>query len=115
MKKLLLPLLLCLMPFATQAAKKKVASDILVTDMRTERMTRPMSIDTPTPRLGWRIETNNNLKNVVQTAYHIIVASSPEKAEALEGDLWDATASSDQSQTGKYATVSRENRKGQVR
>ena len=102
-RKLLLPLLLCLMPFATQAAKKKVASDILVTDMRTERMTRPMSIDTPTPRLGWRIEANNDLKDVKQTAYHIIVASSPEKAEALEGDLWDATANSDQSQWVRYA------------
>ena len=84
------------------ASKKKSDSGarLTVCDLRTERMSNPMSIDTPTPRLGWRIEST--LRNVMQTGYHIIVASSREKAEALEGDLWDATVDSGQSQWVHY-------------
>ncbi len=100
-RKHLLTLLLCLLTLTGHAARKK-ENPIRVTDLRTERMTQPMSIDTPTPRLGWRIEAAT-LKNVRQTAYHIIVSSTPEKAGALEGDLWDTTVQSDQSQWVRYA------------
>ncbi len=70
-------------------ARKKLSSQpaVTVTDLRTERLVNPMSLDTPSPRLGWRIESQ--LRDVKQTAYHIIVASTREKAEAVEGDLWD--------------------------
>ena len=71
------------------AAKKKTtrknAAAVAVTDMRTERMVNPMSLDTPTPRIGWRIVSDKN--DVMQTSYRIIVASTPEKAQNLEGDL----------------------------
>ena len=86
MKKILL-ILFATLSLTASAAKKVTASVISVTDLRTERLVNPMSIDTPTPRLGWRLEATVN--NVKQTAYHIIVASTREKAEALEGDLWD--------------------------
>ncbi len=94
-----LTLLLCLIALTAAAAKKK-AAPIRVTDLRTEHLCNPMSIDTPTPRLGWRIEADVN--DVVQTRYHIIVASTPEKAEVLEGDLWDTTVESSQSQWIDY-------------
>ena len=74
---------------------------MVVTDLRTERLIAPMSIDTPTPRLGWRIESTK--KDVMQTSYHLIVASTRQKAEALEGDLWDSQQSTDQSQWITYA------------
>jgi len=93
-------LLLCLMALTATAAPKKKTAPIRATDLRTERMQNPMSIDTPTPRLGWRIEATAN--DVMQTAYHIIVASTKEKAAALEGDLWDTTARTDQSQWVTY-------------
>ena len=87
------------------AAKKKTtrknAAAVAVTDMRTERMVNPMSLDTPTPRIGWRIVSDKN--DVMQTSYRIIVASTPEKAQNLEGDLWDESASSDRSQWIVYA------------
>lgn len=89
-------ILLSLVSLTMTAAKKKQPLQILVTDLRTERLVNPMSIDTPSPRLGWRIETNIN--NVKQTSYHLIVSSTPEKAQALDGDLWDCSVSSDQSQ-----------------
>ena len=72
------------------AAKKKTVKPVVsVCDLRTERLVNPMSIDTPTPRLGWRLEST--ARNVKQTAYRLIVASTRQKAEALEGDLWDVT------------------------
>ncbi|MBP5711563.1 MAG: family 78 glycoside hydrolase catalytic domain, partial [Prevotella sp.] len=81
-------------------AKKKQSVPIRVTDLRTERLVNPMSIDTPTPRLGWRIESTEN--EVTQTSYHIIVSSTPEKAEAFDGDLWESSTTSDQSQWVSY-------------
>ena len=46
-----------------------------IADLRTEQLKNPLGIDTRQPRLGWRIESDE--QNVVQTAYHILVASSP--------------------------------------
>ena len=84
-----------------EARKKKAEMPRLsVCDLRTERMTDPMSIDTPTPRLGWRLESTE--QDVMQTSAHLIVASTREKAEALEGDLWDTVIEGDQSQWVKY-------------
>ena len=73
---------------------------VTVTNLSTERLGFPMSLDTPTPRFGWQIESDQ--QNVMQTAYHIIVASTPEKAERCEGDLWDANVKSGQSQWVRY-------------
>ena len=95
--------MLCLAALTATAAKKKQVNPIRVSHLRTERMIQPMSVDTPTPRLGWAIDTDAGIKDVMQTEYHLIVASTREKAEALEGDLWDATVSSDQSQWVRYA------------
>ena len=73
---------------------------VTVTNLRTERMESPMSLDTPTPRFGWQITSDQ--QSVMQMAYHIIVASTPEKAERCEGDLWDANVKSGQSQWVRY-------------
>ena len=91
-----------LMICSSTAARKKNTEKpkLTVCDLRTERMTDPMSIDTPTPRLGWRIESTD--QNVMQTSAHVIVASTREKAETLEGDLWDTTIEGDKSQWVKY-------------
>ena len=89
MKKLLIILLAMLSLTAWAAKKKTVKPVVSVSDLRTERLVNPMSIDTPTPRLGWRLEST--ARDVKQTAYRLIVASTRQKAEALEGDLWDFT------------------------
>lgn len=82
-------------------AKAKTAPSIEITDMRTERMINPLSVDTPKPRLGWVLKSS--LNDVMQTSCHIIVASTADKAERLEGDLWDAELQGDQSQWIRYA------------
>ncbi len=92
--------LLLFCTFANARRPKAETPRLKVCDLRTERMTDPMSIDTPTPRLGWRIESS--MQGVLQTSCRIIVASTREKAEALEGDLWDATLDGDKSQWVRY-------------
>lgn len=57
-------------------------------DLRTEQLKNPQGIDVRQPRLGWRIESDE--QNVMQTAYHILVASSPELLAQGKGDLWDS-------------------------
>ncbi len=102
-KSILVALFLCLC-FTLNASKKKEdklsVPSVLVTDLRTEHMVNPMSIDTPEPRLSWKIESS--LNDVIQTSYHIIVASTKEKALLLEGDLWDDEVKSDESQWIEY-------------
>ncbi len=72
-----------------------------VEDLRTEHLVDPMSIDTKTPRLGWKIVSSK--QNVKQKEYHIIVASSKKLAEECKGDLWDVTCKTDSSQWIRYS------------
>ena len=103
MNKTIITVMAALLVMDGYAARKNTAKSlgtVRVVDLRTERMASPLSIDTPTPRIGWRIETDK--KDVVQTTYHVIVSSTLEKAQNCEGDLWDATVRSDQSQWIAY-------------
>lgn len=81
MKKYISLLWFTVLPLLTVA-------QVSVLNLRTENLHAPLSIDTATPRLSWMSESNKN--NTVQTSYHIIVASSEEKAQRCEGDLWDS-------------------------
>ena len=63
-----------------------------VADLRCEYRDNPIGIDITQPNLGWFIQaplTGNN-KNIAQTAYQIIVASTPELLQQNIGDLWDS-------------------------
>jgi alpha-L-rhamnosidase len=67
-----------------------------VTYLRTELIPNPQGINTDAPHLSWEI--NSSERNVKQTAYRILVASSLDKLNAGEGDLWDSrTVDSDAS------------------
>lgn len=59
-----------------------------ITGLQTELLKDPIGIDIRQPRLGWRIESSD--KNVMQTAYHILVASTPELLAQNKGDCWDS-------------------------
>jgi alpha-L-rhamnosidase len=56
--------------------------------LRCELLTNPLGIDQTNPRLSWQIQADE--RNVFQSAYHILVASSPEKLAQNIGDLWDS-------------------------
>ena len=58
-----------------------------VVHLTTENMTNPLGLSTHTPRLSWQIAETKN--NTVQTAYHVLVATSPELLVPGKADLWD--------------------------
>ncbi|NSW78863.1 MAG: family 78 glycoside hydrolase catalytic domain [Chthonomonadetes bacterium] len=56
-------------------------------DLRCEYLSRPMGVDVPQPRLSWTLWSRERAQR--QTAYRILVASSPDLLARDEGDLWD--------------------------
>jgi alpha-L-rhamnosidase len=56
--------------------------------LQTEFLTNPLGIDTPHPRLSWIV--TSPARGQVQSAYRILVASSPDALAADQGDLWDS-------------------------
>lgn len=63
------------------------SSSLVVTGLKCQYADKPLGIDVPNPRLSWLLESVCRAKH--QTAYQILVASSIDKLEALEADLWD--------------------------
>jgi alpha-L-rhamnosidase len=60
-------------------------------ELTCEYLVNPLGIDVVQPRLSWKIEqTVKAPKNQLQTAYQILVASSPEKLKDNCGDVWDS-------------------------
>lgn len=79
-----------------------LALTILVNHLTTEHLQEPLNIESDNPRLSWVITSDG--KGVDQTAYHIIAATTAEKATALQGDLWDTElVNSEQSVDVPYA------------
>jgi len=89
MKKALFSLLLSLL--CSVCCGIAVAKPSLtMTGLRVEGMTgEPLGLDTSTPRFSWLVQTDGE-RNVIQTAFHILVASSSEHLAEGEGDLWDS-------------------------
>ncbi len=55
---------------------------------RCEALNRPLGIDVIQPRLSWRLESSE--RGARQTAYRLLVASSPQILAKDKGDLWDS-------------------------
>lgn len=92
MKKTFSSILLLLCIFVGAEAK------IQVKNLSVEgRYDEPLGIDVQTPSLGWQIVATNGERDVKQTAYHILVASTPELLRQDKGDLWDAQEKTDRS------------------
>jgi alpha-L-rhamnosidase len=75
------------------------ASAVDLTDPRCEYLVSPQGIDVAKPRLSWRMDVRDQRSEVrgqKQTAYQMLVASSPELLARNQGDLWDS---------GKVASV----------
>ena len=51
----------------------------------------PVGLDHPAPRLSWKLTAaRRSARGLRQTAYQILVASSPERLRDNQGDLWDS-------------------------
>lgn len=73
-----------------------------VGSLTTERLERPLGIELDAPRLGWIITSDKS--GVMQTAYQILVASSPERLAEGKADVWDSgRVESDESILVPYA------------
>jgi len=71
-------------------------------DLRCEYKVDPLGIDRTKPRLSWIMLCAQRAQT--QTAYQILVASSPERLAAQQGDLWDSAKQiTDQSMHVVYA------------
>ncbi len=70
--------------------------------LRCEYVANPFGIDAMQPQLSWVIESDRRGER--QTAYQVLVASSPELLGQDQGDLWDSgQVKSDQSIHVEYA------------
>lgn len=56
--------------------------------LRCEHLECPQGIDVPRPRLSWMLESTQ--RDVKQSAYQILVASSAQQLAQNRGDLWDS-------------------------
>jgi len=62
-------------------------SDIRIQNLRCEYLEDPLAIGVTVPRLSWTLDCDTRAQK--QTAYQILVASSPGKLANGTGDLWD--------------------------
>ncbi|HET6627015.1 MAG TPA: glycoside hydrolase family 78 protein [Nocardioidaceae bacterium] len=69
---------------ATAASTGQVQPHALSTDHRT----KPLGIDDRNPSFGWQLRSHERAES--QTAYRVLVASTPEVLAAGVGDLWDS-------------------------
>ncbi|MDR6561985.1 MULTISPECIES: family 78 glycoside hydrolase catalytic domain [unclassified Arcicella] len=92
------------------ASFSKQDASIQLQNLRCEMLVNPEGIDVVKPRLSWEITTSQ--RNVQQVAYQILVASTPEKLAANEGDLWNSgKVLSDESIHVKYAGIALKSKK----
>ena len=59
-----------------------------VDSLRCENLTNPLGVDVAQPRLSWQIQSG--ARGERQTAYQVLVASSPEKLAHNQSDVWDS-------------------------
>ncbi|MBX3433427.1 MAG: family 78 glycoside hydrolase catalytic domain [Pirellulales bacterium] len=91
-----LGLALSLAVAAVSAAAYEVAR------LRCEDSADPLGVDVPQPRLSWQVASDERGQR--QTAYRVLVASSPEQLAAERGDLWDSgRVESDATTVVRYA------------
>ena len=89
---------LCQSPSTPSDAKVLTASGptLRIDEPRCEYLHNPLAIDTPRPRLSWTLQSEQ--RGQKQTAYRVLVASTPELLANDHGDLWDSgKVESDQS------------------
>lgn len=73
------------------AAAPLWAASLAVSNLKCEYRANPAGIDEQRPRLSWQLDaTAASSRNLTQSAYRVIAASSAASALAGKGDLWDS-------------------------
>jgi alpha-L-rhamnosidase len=55
-----------------------------------EHLVNPLGIDTETPRVSWKLTGDGHVRGQRQTAYHVLMATSPDKLRDGEADVWNS-------------------------
>jgi alpha-L-rhamnosidase len=63
------------------------SASLAVDGLRCEYRTNPVGLDVTAPRLSWTLSSERRGER--QTAYQILVASSPDRLASDQGNLWD--------------------------
>ena len=72
-------------------ATAAIAVDIQPANLRCEYRQDPLGIDVAQPRLSWTLgAVAADARGLTQAAYQVLVAGTPEKLAADQGDLWDS-------------------------
>ena len=101
MRKITAFFILTILTLFTYSVKSEESIPLKVSNLRTEMLVNPVGIDVVKPRLSWRLSSEE--RGIVQTSYRILVASSPDKLENNQGDIWDSgIVGSDQSHLVGY-------------
>src|SRR5690348_399212 len=96
------PLLVVAGLTASAQATPAGQSSVKVGQLTTENAHNPLGIDVARPRLSWQISSSDRAQK--QTAYQILVASSPSDLAKSQGDVWDSgKVTSGQSVNVQYA------------
>lgn len=69
-------------------SEPSAVAQLRATSLRSEYRTDPPATDVQKPRLSWIVESP--LRRTLQTAYEILVASSPSILAENRGDLWES-------------------------
>lgn len=76
---------------AAESKSKAIASGLSAYDLRCEYLVNPIGINDLNPRLSWKFKSGQSTeRDVRQTSYQVIVASSSEMLLKNDGDLWDS-------------------------
>lgn len=67
---------------------EKSINDIRFSNLLLDYSENPIGIDNPSPRFTW--VAGSDLRDNQQTAYHVLVASTPYLLEKNKGDIWDS-------------------------
>ncbi len=79
----------CLLCFFNLSSQTLVASEkIAFKEIKCNSQVNPTCIEDQHPKLSWVIQSNGFQKS--QSAYQVIVATSPKKLQAAKADIWDS-------------------------
>lgn len=73
---------------AGSSVSTQAVNETKISDLKVEYRNNPIGIDIQKPRFSW--EMLSNLRGQKQTAYQILVATSPNKLTPESADIWNS-------------------------
>jgi alpha-L-rhamnosidase len=65
-------------------------NDLHIDRLTCEYLVDPLGIDVETPRLSWKLTDTKHVRGQYQTAYHVLIATTPAKLNDNEADIWNS-------------------------